>query len=196
MTDTFLVPSYFISYFRHHSVHSVHQLNFWIIKSQLLRNKTHDVCLCVMCLLCDVCDVYGGDEATLSREVCVSQVHTVCSWQGVEGRLLTLFYYYILTFLIFSFFFFLYQTPQRPDGWQTWIAFYFWSSPKWPLISLFYQSTRIYCRREGKKKKGGELEREGGGRERRLRWKKMREKGWINCTALKKINKIYCHHHK
>lgn len=150
--DTFLVPSYFISYFRHHSVHSVQQLNFWIIKSQLLRNKTHDVCLCVMCLLCDVCDVYGGDEATLSREVCVSQVHTVCSWQGVEGRLLTLFYYYILTFLIFSFFFFLYQTPQRPDGWQTWIAFYFWSSPKWPLISLFYQSTRIYCRREGKKK--------------------------------------------
>lgn len=141
MTDTFLVPSYFISYFPHHSVHSVHQLNFWIIKSQLLRNKTHDVCaVCVMCVcavcvcdvcaVCNVCDVcvlcvwcvcvlsYGGDEATLSREVCVSQVHTVCSWQGVEGRLLTLFYYYILTFLIFSFFFF-----SLPDSTETrWLA--------------------------------------------------------------------------
>lgn len=67
-----------------------------------------------MCLLCDVCDVYGGDEATLSREVCVSQVHTVCSWQGVEGRLLTLFYYYILTFLIFFLFFFFTRLHRDP----------------------------------------------------------------------------------
>lgn len=191
MTDTFLVPSYFISYFRHHSVHSVQQLNFWIIKSQLLRNKTHDVCLCVMCVLCDVCAVcdvcawcvWRWWSHAVQRGVCLSGTHRVflAGSRGSSPHIVLLLHSNISDF--FFFFFFLYQTPQRPDGWQTWIAFYFWSSPKWPLISLFYQSTRIYCRREG------ELEREGGGRERRLRWKKKREKGWINCTALKKKKK-------
>ena len=74
-----------------------------------------DVCdVCGVCGVCAACAACGGDEATPSGEVCLSQVHTVCSWQGAEGRLLTLFYYYILTSMIFFFFF------SLPDSTETW----------------------------------------------------------------------------
>lgn len=43
-----------------------------------------------------------------SEGVCLSEVHTLCSWEGAMGSLLTLFYYYILTFLIL------------PDSTETW----------------------------------------------------------------------------
>lgn len=120
--------------------------NNWIIKLSFSEQNTS--CLCGHVDQMKQCYPKG----------CVSLRYTLCvSLAGSQGSSLNIV-------LVLHFWF--YQTPQRPGGWKTWIAFYFWSSPKWPLISLFYQSTRIYCGRE-------ERERERWrGRERKLRWKK------------------------
>lgn len=120
--DTFLVPSYFISYFRHHSVHSVHQLNFWIIKSQLLRNKTHDVCLCVMCVLCDVCAVcdvcawcvWRWWSHAVQRGVCLSGTHRVflAGSRGSSPHIVLLLHSNISDFFFFFFFTRLHRDPM------------------------------------------------------------------------------------
>lgn len=133
MTDTFLVPSYFISYFRHHSVHSVHQLNFWIIKSQLLRNKTHDVCVCVwcvrcvcvlcvwcVCVLCVMCVravVWRWWSHAVQRGVCLSGTHRVflAGSRGSSPHIVLLLHSNISDFFFFFF--------SLPDSTETrWLA--------------------------------------------------------------------------
>lgn len=120
MTDTFLVPSYFISYFPHHSVHSVHQLNFWIIKSQLLRNKTHDVCLCVMCVCCVMCVravVWRWWSHAVQRGVCLSGTHRVflAGSRGSSPHIVLLLHSNISDFFFFFF--------SLPDSTETrWLA--------------------------------------------------------------------------